>query len=182
MVALTAVAIGLLTVFPPRSGRASVAGKQVVNARMIADLNGLSREINQEFGIYGSIPLVNCGPCGRFAKIFRDCWQERFGQQLNFVFVMTFDKKDCLHILVRLPDGSYFDGGLGVMSRELLDAEFFDAPLVEQEKYDLLELDERAYGLIRPYPDCPKFDAAKARQIVHRTLTNMRDPNPARAN
>jgi hypothetical protein len=174
---LAAVVLAVFSLMPSRG----VARKlPAPNVRMVAELNGLSRALNQEFGTLGPVPLINCGPCGRFAKIFYDEWQARYGQRLKFVFILTYDRKDCVHVLLRLPDGSYFDGGLGVMSRELLDAEFFHPPIVEQAEYDLMELNERSYGLLRQYPDCPKFDAAKARKLVRSVLSCMPAPTPAR--
>ncbi len=149
--------------------------KAPLNSRSVAELNGLSRAVNQAFGVAGKTPLVNCGPCGRFAKVFRECWAERFGQWLNFVFVMTPDKRDCVHILVRLPDGNYFDGGLGVVSGELLKVEWFNAPIIEQTIYDLSEFEMRAHGLSAIHPDCPKYNDAVARHLVRQSLGTMED-------
>lgn len=173
VVFLSAFALCALMLLPSRG----VARKAPhPNLRIASELNGLSRMINHEFGMDGPVPRINCGPCGRFAKIFRDEWRNRFGQELKFVFVLTYDRSDCVHVLVRLPDGNYFDGGLGVISREMLDAEFFHSPIVEQQEYDLMELNERSYGLLREYPECPEFNAAKARELVRRVLWCTPEP------
>jgi hypothetical protein len=175
-IAVVAVATLVLAGFSLMPSRAVTRKLPAANVRITTELNGLSRALNQEFGTAGPVPLINCGPCGRFAKIFHDEWLARFGQRLKFVFILTYDRRDCVHVLVRLPDGNYFDGGLGVLSRELLDAEFFHPPVVEQQEYDLLELNERSYGLLREYPDCPKFNASKARQLVRSVLSCMPAP------
>jgi hypothetical protein len=51
--------------------------------------------------------------------MFREEWNARFKKRVNIVFVMTFDGDHCMHVLVKLPDGNYFDGGNGVISGRL---------------------------------------------------------------
>src|SRR5262245_48718943 len=83
----------------------------------VAVLNGLRDEINLIYGYrYFASPRVNWGPCGRFAKTFREEWNARFKEKVNIVFVMSIDGKVCYHVLIQLPDGNYFDGGNGVIS------------------------------------------------------------------
>src|SRR5206468_12387765 len=86
----------------------------------IAALNRLRDDINSLYGFREGAPRINLGPCGRFAKAFREEWNARFTPKINIVFVMANDDSQCFHVLVRLPDGRYYDGGNGVMSADTL--------------------------------------------------------------
>src|SRR5262245_56919121 len=84
--------------------------------RRVAVLNSLRNTVNQTYGFKDGKPRVNSGPCGRFAKTFREQWNARFRDPVNIVFVMTDELTGCYHVLVKLPDGQYFDGGNGVIT------------------------------------------------------------------
>src|SRR5262249_8486333 len=90
-------------------------GKQAKSKVLLELLNGLRDDINAHYGIREGVPCINGGPCGRFAKAFRQQWNARFREKVNLAFVMTPDGW-CLHVVVKFSDGSYFDGGNGVMS------------------------------------------------------------------
>src|SRR5689334_10854857 len=83
-------------------------------------LNELRNEINSQYGLRDGVPRINLGPCGRFAKAFREEWNVRFSRKTHIAFVMSQDDSVCHHVLVQLPDGRYFDGGNGVMSEQAL--------------------------------------------------------------
>src|SRR5712692_4989426 len=61
-------------------------------------------------------PRINLGPCGRFARDFRARWNARFRDPVTIAFIMSNDGATCHHVLVKLPDGRYFDGGNGVVT------------------------------------------------------------------
>src|SRR5687767_328990 len=102
-----ALSAGCGTIKP---GAASPADRQA------AVLNRLRNEINLAYGYRNCAPRVNLGPCGRFAKTFREQWNARFRDEVNIVFVMSPDGAECFHVLVRLPDLNYYDGGNGVIA------------------------------------------------------------------
>ncbi len=60
-----------------------------------AVLNGLRDEINVNYGFdENRFPRVNCGPCARFAILFRDKWNAKFGEKLNIACAMTTDRRN----------------------------------------------------------------------------------------
>src|SRR4051812_2018275 len=77
-------------------------------------LNQLRDEINSAYGFRDGVPRVNLGPCGRFAKAFREQWNARFPDKVIIAFVMAEDGTSCHHVVIRLPSGDYYDGGNGV--------------------------------------------------------------------
>ena len=67
---------------------------------------------------------------------------------------------ECKHVLVILPDGSLFDGGVGVHDLGAYKRIGYD--LVVMEKYDLEILHKHSHGLNRTYPvNCPDFSISK---------------------
>jgi hypothetical protein len=141
----------------------------------VAVLNGLRDEINQVDGYSDtSEPRVNLGPCGRFAKTFREEWNERFKRKVNVVFVMGFWGTHCYHVLVKLPDGNYFDGGNGVMSRQtLLDQFPVGTRLDEMTEFDPDRLDKWSYGLDRNYGSCPNYSDETTAGIIRSHLAML---------
>ena len=137
-------------------------------------LNALRDEINSVYGFVDGSPRINRGPCGRFAKLFREAWNARFKQKINIVFVMMPDKPDgvgCDHVLVKLPDGSYFDGGGGVMSAATLLKLFRAGDWIDEMKaFDLTLLDKRSYGLGRSYGLCPNYSDETTATIIEKHL------------
>src|SRR5438045_7408624 len=90
--------------------------KPEFNPQKTQALAELRDEINSHYGFREGVPRVNLGPCGRVARDFREEWNATFSQKINIAFVMSADKSQCYHVLVKLPDGRFFDGGNGVMS------------------------------------------------------------------
>jgi hypothetical protein len=57
--------------------------------RRVAVLNSLRDDINAHYGYRNGAPCINWGPCGRFAKAFREQWNARFREKINIAFVMA---------------------------------------------------------------------------------------------
>jgi hypothetical protein len=156
---------------------AGVSEQQLAEARSdrrVAVLIGLRNEVNLTYGFKEGVPRVNCGPCGRFAKEFREQWNARFASKINIVFVMTADGTHCYHVLVRLPDGNYFDGGNGVIPGPTLLKQYAPGTrLDEMEEFDLKLLDKWSYGLGREYKACPNYSDETTAKLIERYLAML---------
>jgi hypothetical protein len=143
-----------------------------LDERRVAILNRLRNEINATYGFMNGVPRINLGPCGRFAKLFREQWNTRFRDKINIVFVMVKAPAGpfCGHIVVRLPDGSYFDGGNGVVSGAALGLQFPESYLEEMKQFDLKRLDQNAGGLDRKYETCPNYSDTETSKLIERYL------------
>jgi hypothetical protein len=145
--------------------------------RQVAVLNALRNEVNLVYGFENGWPRINRGPCGRFAKLFYEHWNARFKHQIIIAFIMRDDNPDgvgCEHVLVRLPDGSYYDGGSGVVPRETLLREFGpDNRIEDMTQFDFKRLDRRSYGLNRTYPLCPNYSDETTAQIIDKYLSRL---------
>jgi hypothetical protein len=137
----------------------------------VAVLNGLRDEINAHYGYRDGGPCVNWGPCGRFANAFREQWNARFREKVNIAFVMAPDGS-CHHVVVKFPDGSYFDGGNGVMSEgKLLTLYGHDDRIEEMVEFDLSLLDQRVGGLNREhYSWCPNYSDSLTAKLIEKHL------------
>lgn len=139
-----------------------------------ATLNRLHNDINRAYGFIDGVPRVNSGPCGRFARDFRDQWNALFDQKVNIVFAMTTDLKLCYHVLVKLPDGNYYDGGNGVFPGSVLYKQFPNGlKLLEMKTYDYQLLDKWSYSLTRSYKRCPDYSDDTTRTIIARHLAEL---------
>jgi hypothetical protein len=132
-------------------------------------------EINFAYGYRDLAPRINLGPCGRFAKDFREQWNARFSDPVNIVFVMSPDGTECYHVLVKLPDGHYYDGGNGVIAeRTLLRQYRAGTRLEEMVEYDLKRLDKWSYGLKRQYDQCPNYSDETTLRLISAHLDKLR--------
>ena len=108
------------------------------------------------------------------AQTFREQWNARFRHKINIVFIMMPDIPDgvgCDHVLVRLPDGSYFDGGSGVIPGAKLLRQFRLGDRIEEmTEFDLELLDKRSYGLRRSYELCPNYSDETTAKIIAKYL------------
>jgi hypothetical protein len=145
--------------------------------RRVAVLNRLRNEINLAYGFKDFFPRVDLGPCGRFAKAFRERWNARFSDKVEIAFLYEQEglTKEgdpiCPHILVKLPDGSYFDGGNGVVSGRALLKQFPSTRIEEMKKFDLALLEKNAGGLGRDYPRCPDYSDDTTAKIIDQHLS-----------
>lgn len=134
-----------------------------INKTTINSLNALSEKINNIYGFveikgenFGE-PAINSGPCGPFANEFYKAWNARFKNGVKVFFVMQKNPTECHHIGVLLPDGSLYDGGLGIHEQSV----YLDKGLTISimDNYSLTELEKNAYGLERSYSRfCPGFN------------------------
>lgn len=133
-------------------------------------LNGLRDEINLTYGYVDGWPRIDRGPCGRFAKLFYEEWNEKFNDKVCIAFIMTTNGI-CDHVLSKLPDGSYYDGGNGVISSPTLLREFRNGDRIEDmETFDYSLLDKRSYSLKRSYELCPNYSDEITTSIIEKHL------------
>ena len=142
-------------------------------ADMVEALNALRNDINARYGYRDGAPRVNLGPCGRFARDFRARWNARFRDPVTIAFIMSNDGATCHHVLVKLPDGTYFDGGNGVVTESALMRLFSDSRIEEMKDFDLKLLDQRSYGLDRRYPECPIYSDKFTQQAIEKRLAAL---------
>jgi hypothetical protein len=156
----------------------NAAAPEPLSDRQVAVLNALRDEINATYCFVDRSPRINRGPCGRFAKIFREQWNARFKDKINIVFVMAPEISDgvgCDHVLVKLPDGHYFDGGGGVMTAAKLLENFRRGDRIEEMvEFDPALLDQRSYGLGRSYELCPNYSDETTTRIIEKYLAVLR--------
>ncbi len=148
------------------TGRADAGAE----ARHAAVLNRLSDAINAIYGYRDGAPRINLGPCGRFARDFRERWNARFSEPTNIVFVMTGDETNCHHVMVRLPDGNYYDGGNGVVTAQTVLCLYPGSRLDEMTEFDPMRLDKWSYGLGRSYPACPNYSDEITTRLIDQHL------------
>jgi len=137
-------------------------------------LNALRDDIGVQYGFRNGVPRINLGPCGRFARDFHERWNERFQEPVTIAFIMSnSDAENCFHVLVRLPDGRYFDGGNGVMTKEFLAKLNPDGHIEDIENFDFQLLDKRSYGLGRTYNECPNYSDEFTRRAIEKRLSEL---------
>ncbi|MGM9370875.1 hypothetical protein ACTAZN_01635 [Legionella pneumophila] len=134
-------------------------------------LNELSEKINNLYGFvkiagenFGE-PAINSGPCGPFANAFYTIWNQKFTERVNIAFIMVKNSDECWHVLIRLPNGLLFDGGIGVHPDDRWDKNKFD--IVDMFQYDLQLLEKHSGGLNRKYPRyCPNFSIGEVTDLI----------------
>jgi hypothetical protein len=152
--------------------------KEYESAEVVEALNALRNDIDARYGFRDGAPRVNLGPCGRFARDFRERWNKRFRDPVTIAFIMANnDASNCYHVLVRLPDGRYFDGGHGVMTDAFLVTLFPDSHIEEMRTFDLEVLDRRSYGLARAYPLCPHYSDDFTQSSIEKRLSELAGDN-----
>jgi hypothetical protein len=135
-------------------------------------LSRLRDDVNRTYGLdHNGTPRINCGPCGRFAVLFREKWQSRFQETLHVVFILSPDRSFCGHVMLKLPDGSYFDGGNGLLSQQQLAAMFPGYPLEEMVSFDRALVSARVGGLDQEhYPLCPNYSDALTAELIDKHI------------
>ncbi len=145
----------------------------------IRRLNNLSEEVNRLYGYvttegdnFGE-PAINSGPCGPFANAFFQCWNERFSDKVNIVFLMVKNSDECWHVLIRLPNGFLFDGGIGVHDEAYYEGKF---DIIDMKNYDLEPLEKHSGGLNRKYPRyCSDFSMEFVTDLIKSHLNSMQN-------
>ena len=141
---------------------------------MVETLNALRNDIDARYGFRNGAPRINLGPCGRFARDFRERWNGRFRDPTTIAFIMANnDPSNCYHVLVKLPDGRYFDGGNGVMTGAFLATLYPDGHIEEMKDFDSGLLDKRSYGLGRTYPECPNYSDEFTQRAIETRLSEL---------
>ena len=136
-------------------------------------LNRLRDEINANYGYMEGTPRINCGPCARFAIAFRERWNARFRERVNLACVMSPDRRESGHVLIKFSDGAYFDGGNGIMSEQQLRA-LYPHPIEEMVKFDRQRLDQLVGGLDRDhYPECPNYSQELTNTLIDKYLARL---------
>ncbi|OYW71266.1 MAG: hypothetical protein B7Z24_02630 [Pseudomonadales bacterium 32-42-5] len=81
---------------------------------------------------------------------------------------MTLDLSECDHIVIRLPSGELYDGGIGIHN----DDEYIEKFIIDEMlQYDEELLEKWSYGLNRIYPRfCPNFNKKVVEKIVRNNL------------
>jgi hypothetical protein len=139
----------------------------------VAILNHLRNEINTLYGFKDGVPRINMGPCGPFAKAFYEQWNARFKDKVDIAFIMLKNSTPsiCAHILVKLPDGTYFDGGNGVVTDSVLLLQFPNSRIEEMKEFDIKLLENNSGGLNRKYPNCPNYSNDLTEKLIEKHLT-----------
>ena len=136
-------------------------------------LEQLKDNINLLLGFHDKEPRINLGPCGMFAQLFFEAWNKAFKNKVHICFVMTLDKSECYHIVLRLPSGELYDGGIGIHTDEAYTPQYV---IDDMLTYDAALLEKWAYGLERDYPRfCPDFDKNQISDLIHQIIKQLLD-------
>jgi hypothetical protein len=139
----------------------------------VATLNAIRDELTSRYGFREGAPRVNLGPCGRVARDFREAWNARFSQAVTIVFIMAADGVECHHVLIKLPDSRYFDGGNGVVTKDFLQALYPGSHIDEMKQFDWNLLDKRSYSLARSYSTCPNYSDEFTQRVIAEHLNAL---------
>lgn len=142
-----------------------------INQQVKAILIEIQMEVNKRYGYHEGIPRINYGPCGVFAQIFYTKWNKLFNQKVHICFVIDRAKDECEHIVIRLPSGELYDGGIGIHTENEYKSQFSIEDMVN---YDEKLLDKWSYGLDRTYPRfCSNFNRKEVEDIVSTKLEHL---------
>jgi hypothetical protein len=148
----------------------------VEEARLVKALIDLKIALNNEFGFLNGHPRVSMGPCGELAREFHDSWNERFTIPCRIAFIKILNDQVCRHVLIRLPDGTYFDAGRGVMEESELTRLYREVNGEDDESMHIEvmatfdEAEFKANTVSGPYPDCPGYSSTAARRLIDNHL------------
>ena len=91
---------------------------------------------------------------------------DRFFCHVHRIMVKKSD--EFWHVLIRLPNGLLYDGGLGIHRDEKYSGKFDIEDMIE---YDIELLEKRSYGLGREYPRyCPSFSIKTVEDLIEKNL------------
>lgn len=145
-----------------------------IDPRVEKILNQLRDEINSYYGTKIT-PRINIGPCGHFAKAFYEQWNVRFSNKCNIAFIMLPDGITCQHVVVKLPDSSYYDGGNGIMTEQELYKLIgnYNQRIEEMKEFNLQLLYKRSYSPNQNYPDCPNYSDSITTIIIQNYIKQL---------
>ena len=142
-----------------------------MDKRVMVTLDEIKTEINKKYGYHENTPRINYGPCGVFALIFYNKWNELFDKKVHICFVLTPSMDECDHIVIRLPSGELYDGGIGIHTDNLYLPKFL---IEDMTDYDECVLEKWSYGLDRAYPRfCPDFNRTEIEALVNIELNKL---------
>jgi hypothetical protein len=170
------VACGALAIAGCSSPHSTIQASRAAYDPVLANrvLHDLREDINGRYGFRDGAPRINLGPCGRFARDFRERWNARFREPVTIAFLMsTRDASNCYHVLVKLPDGRYCDGGNGVMTEQFLMTLYSEMRIEEMKEFNFALLDKRSYGLGRSYPECPNYSDKFTQRAIETRLAEL---------
>jgi hypothetical protein len=105
--------------------------------------------------------------------LFYQEWNTRFRDKVWIAFSMATNG-GCSHVLIKLPDGSYYDGGNGVISGPTLLREMPRGDhLEDMEVFDYSLLDRRSYSLKRSYELCTNYSDEVTESIIEKHLARL---------
>jgi hypothetical protein len=144
-------------------------------ANRVTVLNELRDDINANYGYMSNgTPRINCGPCARFAVAFREQWKTRFRKEVTLECVLSQNRKDAGHVAIKFSDGSYYDGGNGIMTEQQFKALFPNHPIEEMVEFDRHKLDQWVGGLDHDrYPECPDYSEDLTVKIIEKHLARL---------
>ena len=151
-----------------------------INENTINLLNKLTESVNKLYGflylhdVKKNFPSINAGPCGAFANEFYMQWNSRFISQVKIAFVMFQKPFESYHVLIKLPNGDLFDGGVGVHNFDHYQEKRSELNIME--KYDLEILDKYSWGLAKTnHKNCPDFSLSKVSSLITKSLNSIYD-------
>lgn len=148
--------------------------KHRLDKNQVTVLNELKDEINNFYGFHEGSPSINSGPCGRFAHLFYQKWNEQFVEKVTISFIMSADSSECYHVLIKLPDNTYYDGGTGIMKKKKRLKPYEKGTyIVDMIEYDYTLLEAMSYGLDREYPLCLNYSDPKTSEIIEKNLQRI---------
>ncbi len=166
---------------PPADPPAAAVAVSHGESALYQELNALKTDANLAFGFRSGHPRVDMGPCGSFARELYESWNRRFPKSdaVKIAFVKILDNRYCRHVLIQLPNGMYFDGGRGVMTAEELEQLYREVDgkddltmfIEVMQVYDEATLAQNSVP--GPYPDCPAYSPAKARELIDAHLDKL---------
>lgn len=139
-------------------------------------LNDLRDSVNREYGLLDGNPRIDQGPCGAFAVVFQEEWNRRFVEPVSLILVVSSERTEAFHALVRLPDGRIYDGGHGLIAPEVLPGLLLGDEMIglpESPSSAVAVLEEHFGPLTRYYPRCPEFSLKRIRELISSHLDRM---------
>jgi hypothetical protein len=141
----------------------------------------LTRWVSPELRCFIGVPTTNLGPCGPISLAFLEEWTRHATRPATFAyFLLADDPSECRHVVTRIGDDQFFDGGDGVVDRAtLIERQHrlgLDGFIETTEQVDLDLLAHRSGGLHRQYQWCPDFSPEWVRATIRTHLDRAAEP------